>query len=385
MKILFVHHDTCLYGASQSLLALIEGLRCQGHTCSVLLPQAGPLVQELKARGIAHDITAWHGWTSSERQWFSRRVVSGAKRLYLNLRLVDAAAARCAKGRPDLVHTNSSKTPFGAMLAHRMGVPHTWHFREFLGGAFSVGQVFSLGRSVSCELIRTWSSALVVISHALKRQFDSVAQRIPIHVVYNGVMPSSDLRACGRTPLPDGDALSVALVGRLEACKHPLVALEAMRILQSEQEKIRLLVAGSGEEAEEREIRHFLDRHALHGVVELLGFVPEVRTVFARCHALLICSTAEAFGRVTAEAMAYGRPVIGADAGATAELVQNGVDGLLFRAGDSDDLATKIQYLARHRDVLSCLGEKAAQKAQREFSIEKYAQSMERIFAGCLR
>jgi len=348
------------------------------------LPQSGPLVQELELRGVRHDILPWYGWTSSEAQWGPRRVLSGTKRLYRNRRLMDAATRWCAKDPPDLIHTNSSKTPFGAMLARRMGVPHTWHFREFLGGPYSVGQVFSLGRRVSCELIRTWSAALVVISHALKRQFDSVAQRVPIHVVYNGVMPSSQLQECGRTPLPEGDGLVLSLVGRFEAWKHPLVALEAVRILKGEQTGVRLLIAGSGEETQVTEVRQFIDRHELNDTVELLGFVTGMRSVFARSHALLMCSTGDAFGRVTAEAMAYGRPVIGADAGATSELVQDGVDGLLFRAGDAEDLARKIQYLARHKDLLCSLGDRAAQKAQREFTVEKYAQSMERIFSGCL-
>ena len=387
MNILFVHHDTCLYGASQSLLALVEGLRSRGHTCTVLLPQAGPLVQELEARDVAHDVIAWQSWTSCERQWFPRRLASGLRRLHRNRRIVDAAARQCAKRQPDLIHTNSSKTPFGALLARRMGLPHTWHFREFLGGPYSVGQVFSLGRRISCELIRAWSSALVVISHSLRRQFDSVAGRIPIHVVYNGVMSQSDVRQCCHTPWPDGDTLILALVGRFEAWKHPLVALEAMRILKDQHEKVRLLVAGSGEEAEVQEVRGFVNRHALHDTVELLGFVKGVKTVFVRCHALLMCSTGDAFGRVTAEAMAYGRPVIGADAGATSELVQDGADGLLFRAGDSVDLAGKIRLLAHDRHLLAGLGENAVRKAHQEFTVEKYAESMERIFlsftGGC--
>jgi len=53
----------------------------------------------------------------------------------------------------------------------------------------------------------------------------------------------------------------------------------------------------------------------------------------------------EGYGRVVIEAMHFGLPVIAAAAGASRELVNDGVNGLLFRAGDSEDLARAIQTL----------------------------------------
>ena len=53
----------------------------------------------------------------------------------------------------------------------------------------------------------------------------------------------------------------------------------------------------------------------------------------------------ETFGRVAVEAFATGTPVLGADIGAIAELVQDGRTGRLFRPGDSDDLAAKARQM----------------------------------------
>ena len=55
-----------------------------------------------------------------------------------------------------------------------------------------------------------------------------------------------------------------------------------------------------------------------------------------------MCSRAEAFGRVTVEAMKLGLPVIGAARGATPELVRDGWNGLLYAHGDANELAGKI-------------------------------------------
>lgn len=45
------------------------------------------------------------------------------------------------------------------------------------------------------------------------------------------------------------------------------------------------------------------------------------------------------------ESISYGTPVIGADIGGIPELVENGKNGLLFKAGDAQDLASKISLI----------------------------------------
>jgi glycosyltransferase involved in cell wall biosynthesis len=382
VKILFVHQDTCLYGASQSLLALIEGLRDRGHACSVLLPDRGPLARELEAREIAHDVVGWHGWTSSERQWWPRRMVSGFRRCHLNRRVVATTAGRWTGNPPDLIHTNSSKTPFGALLAQRIGVPHTWHFREFLGGEHTCGLVPALGKPLHRLVMKRISSAIVYVSRVLREYYLGWLEGIPSFVVYNGALRREEIRQ--HRPLPGEETLTLALVGRLYSLKEPFVAVEAVRRLRDDGLRVRLLIAGSGEEDYVRDLRQWLQRYDLAEQVEMLGRVGDIRTVYARSHAAVVCSASEACPRMVIEAMAQGRPVIGADAAGTAELVQHEVDGLLFRAGDSEDLARKIRHLAQHRRDLCFLGENAAAKAEREFTVEKYAQSMEQIFAQCL-
>lgn len=62
-------------------------------------------------------------------------------------------------------------------------------------------------------------------------------------------------------------------------------------------------------------------------------------------HAALVCSSSEAFGRVTLESMLSGLPVIGADTAGTGELIINGMNGLLYKNKDENDLALKIHML----------------------------------------
>ena len=384
MKILFVHQDHCLYGASRSLLAMIEQLMKRGHSCFVLLPRSGPLVAELEARGIPHGITPWRGWMSPEDFSRPRRLASAAKGLLRNLIYMRRAVKTCKAFAPDIVHTNSSRTAFGSMLAYRLGAKHTWHFREFLGGPYSVGWEFSLGRMMTFAWVRSSSSAVVLVSQALKSELGSSLPARHNFVVHNGVMGLQEMLLAA-TPVPPSMPLTLALVGRFDRWKQPMVALEAVRVLRDEGADVRLMVAGSGLDRDAREVAEYVVKHNLAGQVKMLGFVRDVSSLYAQSHALLMCSRGDAFGRVIAEAMAYGRPVIGADAGATPELVQDGVNGVLYRSGDARDLACKVRSLIDNPTLLAQMGRNAAQTAQLRFSNEKYGEAMESIFLDVLK
>ena len=56
----------------------------------------------------------------------------------------------------------------------------------------------------------------------------------------------------------------------------------------------------------------------------------------------------ETFGRVAVEAFAAGTPVIAANLGAIAELVEHGRTGLHFRPGDAAALAAQVEWAIAH-------------------------------------
>jgi glycosyltransferase involved in cell wall biosynthesis len=93
-----------------------------------------------------------------------------------------------------------------------------------------------------------------------------------------------------------------------------------------------------------------------------------------------MCSRGEPFGRVTVEAMKQGVPVVGAASGGTTEIIQDGVTGLLYRLGDAEDLAAKVEILHRDRELLGRMGEEARRWADSTFSLKKYTADLLRVF-----
>jgi glycosyltransferase involved in cell wall biosynthesis len=94
-----------------------------------------------------------------------------------------------------------------------------------------------------------------------------------------------------------------------------------------------------------------------------------------RANVLLMCSAAEATGRVTIEALRAGRPVIGTRSGGTPELVTEGMDGLLVEPDDPAALAAAIARVGRDPALLARLSRAAWARNHGRFTLEQQVEA----------
>ena len=92
----------------------------------------------------------------------------------------------------------------------------------------------------------------------------------------------------------------------------------------------------------------------------------------------------ETFGLVGAEAMAHGVPVVGSRLGAVADLVDDGVDGLLFEAGDAAQLAQQVQRLWDDPALAARLGQAARDKALHLWHPQRHIAQVLAVYASVL-
>lgn len=97
-------------------------------------------------------------------------------------------------------------------------------------------------------------------------------------------------------------------------------------------------------------------------------------SAFYRNARMLVVPSAwfETFGLVGAEAMSHGIPVVGARIGAIADLVRDGVDGLLFESRNAVDLAEKVTRLWYNPEFCRRLGRAGRDKAMTQWSPERH-------------
>jgi glycosyltransferase involved in cell wall biosynthesis len=88
----------------------------------------------------------------------------------------------------------------------------------------------------------------------------------------------------------------------------------------------------------------------------------------------------ETFGRVAIEAFAKGTPVIAADIGAVAELVDHGRTGLRFRPGDPEDLRAKVEWTLAHPGELAQMRREARVEFEAKYTAEQNYQILMSIY-----
>jgi glycosyltransferase involved in cell wall biosynthesis len=166
--------------------------------------------------------------------------------------------------------------------------------------------------------------------------------------------PLEEFARSGDHPSPGDGGLTVGIVGRISPWKGQDVFLRAFARAFPEG-GIRARVVGGalfGEEAFGESLvalaraLGIADRVTFSGHVDDVG--AELASLDVAVHAFTI---PEPFGQVVVEAMAAGVPVVAVDAGGPAEVVTDGVDGLLAPMGDVDALAARLTRLATDPDL----------------------------------
>jgi glycosyltransferase involved in cell wall biosynthesis len=163
-------------------------------------------------------------------------------------------------------------------------------------------------------------------------------------------------------------------VGRLSAEKGiDVLVAAATRMSDSD-----IRVAGSGPEAA-----------CLENVpsITALGVLSggSVRIEMGRAFALVLPSICyESFPRTLVEAFACGLPVIASRMGAMAELVTDGITGLLFEPGNAQDLADKMGWAQHHPAEMAAMGQNARKLYEAEFTAERNYQQLMAIYAEAI-
>lgn len=124
------------------------------------------------------------------------------------------------------------------------------------------------------------------------------------------------------------------------------------------------------------------------GVSESTRFLGEVsREQLAACYAcseiFALPSSGEGFGLVFLEAMAFGRPLVGAATGGIVDVLRDSVNGLLVPPRDTPALVRALDRLLRHESLRDEVGRHGAEIVRLEYSFEVFESKLERVLLEC--
>jgi len=352
IKVLHLRSGSGLYGADRVVLALAAATRAPFEALigAVVRPQdLGELCVEAERRGLP-----------------ALRFASARR---IDLRCAHAIAVAAARAHVGLIHAHDFKSLFlGLLVAMKLRVPiiATYHGETHSTLRVRVYELFA-------RLLGNFTTRAVVVSRALERSLQRWIRRAPISYVPNGLPPGAPCSEAERHQArlalglkPDQTVLAV--LGRLSPEKGHAVLLEALRLLPV---CPQILFAGDGP------LRKELLERARGLPVQFLGYLEDVRKVYAACDAVVMPSLREGLPLTALEACGHGRALIASAVGELPQLLAGGA-GLLVAPGDSAALAAALAAL--DQPTLRRLAGRALIRS-RDYGVEAMASEYARLYA----
>jgi phosphatidyl-myo-inositol dimannoside synthase len=109
----------------------------------------------------------------------------------------------------------------------------------------------------------------------------------------------------------------------------------------------------------------------------------EIAACYARAEVFALPSAGEGFGLVFLEAMAFGKPVVGAASGGTTDVIQDGANGFLVPPHDPESLSRTLAQLLGNDSLRDQLGRRGAELARGRYSFQAFESSLESILEQC--
>ncbi|MCP8315805.1 MAG: glycosyltransferase [archaeon] len=172
------------------------------------------------------------------------------------------------------------------------------------------------------------------------------------------------------------DGHLVLYIGRLAKEKNLEVLIKAVPKVLKELPHCKFIVAGIGPAADY--YKNMVLKSNLKESIIFQGYIEDgiLERYYAASDVFVFPSKFETQGLTALEAMACGKPVVGADFLAIKEIVKNGYNGYLFNPDDPDDCAEKIIKTIKERSIMS----KNARQTALEYSVDECIDKLLKVY-----
>ena len=346
VDVLHVQKVAGISGSEAHLLSLLPQLRERGIDARFLMlhedePGAWQFADALTGAGVPLD---------------SIRIAGDIDPIVLG-RLIRYLAGR----RPTVLHTHLVHADvYGLLAGSAARIPvlaSTKHgFNEFRERR---------GFGLADRTVARLADLHIAISHGLAEYLEETEgfDADSFRVVHYGIDASSPEAG----PATDPDHM--ICVGRLIPIKGHIVLFRALAIARRERPGLRVTLAGRG--PLEPALRAIAREYGIADMVHFAGQVSPVQPAMESASVVLVPSLGEGFGMVALEAMERSRPVIAAAIGGLAEVVEDGVTGLLVPPSQPEPLAEAIVGLARDPARAAAMGAAGRLRAVERFTLQE--------------
>ena len=369
MKVIHLISGGDTGGAKTHVHSLLHGLEGKVELTLVCFME-GPFAQEARALGIPTVVLEGHNIP----------------------RILKALRKRIVEGGYDIIHCHGARgNLMGALLRKSTGLPvvttvHSDYRLDYMGRFFSRLTYGTINTLALRRLDYRIGVSDAMVDQLITRKFDPDR----LFAIYNGLDFTPRPAALDRAAFfrqvglqaGDGDVV-VGIAARLNPVKDIPTLIRGFAKAYAQQPHLRLLIAGDGAQMEE--LKALAASLEVPQVVCFAGWLTDMDSFYHAIDVNTLTSLSETFPYSLTEGARAGLPTVASRVGGVPYLIDHGVTGLLFRAGDVDTLAKHLAALAADAGLRERLGRRLYEKARTDYSIERTIQRQIEIYEDILR
>lgn len=358
-------------GLAESLIRfrgeLLDAMRANGHEVVAIAPEDDDSVRtRLAEKGIAYHVVP-----------MARAGMNPFADLRYLLRL-----SRCLREiKPDVALAYTIKPViYGLPAARLAGVKRRYALITGLGYAFT-----EVDTGFSRRLLNRIASGLyrfgLHFANGLFFQNPDDRQLFKDQGLFKAAIPAWIVNGSGvdtdRFPVAPLPTQPIFLfVGRLLRDKGVIEYVEAARALKHTHPQVVFHLVGPLDSNPSGINADVVAAWEKEGIVQYHGAVSDVKPYLAACSVFVLPSYREGTPRSVLEAMSSGRAIITTDAPGCRETVQDGVNGILVKPGDSTDLAKAMARLADSSELREQMGRISRELAEQKYDVHRVNAAM---------
>ncbi len=192
-----------------------------------------------------------------------------------------------------------------------------------------------------------WNKIISVSKFTANRLIKNKIPKNKIRLIYNGIelKKYKGKETKYRTP-------TICSISRLTPKKRVQDLIKATYLIKKDIPNIKTIIIGKGEEI--NKLKTLTKKLKLENNIEFKGFVKEYKDIIKilkKSHVFCLPSILEGFGIVIAESLASETPYVCSDIEVLKEITENGQGGLIFKKKNYKDLASKIKFLLKNKQL----------------------------------
>ncbi|MDA8031389.1 MAG: N-acetyl-alpha-D-glucosaminyl L-malate synthase BshA, partial [Alphaproteobacteria bacterium] len=227
------------------------------------------------------------------------------------------------------------------------------------------------------------SDAVTSVSNFLKQKTEStldIGQK-KIQTIYNFINPLNFNPNLKRNQLckTSKGRCAIVHVSNLRQVKSPLNMLKIFKgIHEAGVKEVELKIVGEG--PMEIKMREWCADNRIEDLVQFMGVRSNIGNILASSYLMLLPSKFESFGLVALEAMACGVPVVASNTGGIPEVIDDGVNGILFESENIEQAICKAVDLISNPERLQAMRKACVEQVNTKFEFNKIIKQYEHLY-----